>query len=258
MAPARHPAGPRAEGRLTADVAIVGAGLTGLATAYHLIRRDPSLDVLLVDAGQPGAGASGRGTGLLGPRIGPAIDTARRRFGDATARACYEASVTWVRQAVRLVEELGADCGLSVDGQLLVANSPRAERTLLRQARSYHELGLDPLLLPDPGRFRAALRFPVAAGLDPAALVAALAAEVARLGVRRYDHSPVLRLGGGELTLPRGTVRARRATVVAAAASPVRCGCRSARSPRWNCTPSPPPRCRPPPARSWAARRSST
>jgi glycine/D-amino acid oxidase-like deaminating enzyme len=201
-------------GRVTADVAIVGAGLTGLATAYYLISRDPSLDVVLLDAGRPGAGASGRGTGLLGPRIGPAIDKARRRYGDETARACYEASVGWVRQVVRLAGDLGADCGLTTGGQLMVANSPRAAEALARQADAYRELGLDPAPLPDPGRFRAALRFPVAATLDPAALVAALAAEVAGRGVRRFDHSPVRSLGAGELVLPYGTVRARR-TVVA-------------------------------------------
>ncbi|PNE32702.1 hypothetical protein AF335_18900 [Streptomyces eurocidicus] len=164
----------------------------------------------MVDAGRPGAGASGRGTGLLGPRVGPAVDVARRRFGDGTARRAYEASVGWVRQTVRLAGELGADCGLVPAGQLVVAGSPRAAAVLTRQAAAYRALGLDPELLPDPGAFHAALRFPVAATLDPAALTAALAAEVTRLGARRFDRSPVRAARPGELAFPTGTLRARR------------------------------------------------
>ncbi|MFI9332387.1 NAD(P)/FAD-dependent oxidoreductase [Kitasatospora sp. NPDC052868] len=212
--PAELRAAAPVQGTVTADVAIVGAGLTGLATAYRLVRRDPSLDIVVLDATGPAAGASGRGTGLVGPRIGPAIDKARKRFGDETARACYLASEDWVRQTVDLVGELGADCGLTVGGQLIVANSDRAAATLARQAEAYRQLDLDVVPVARPGRYRAALRHPVAATLDPAALTTALAAELDRLGVRRFDRSPVLRLGGGELTCPAGTVRAGR-TVIA-------------------------------------------
>ncbi|ARZ66989.1 hypothetical protein SMD11_1328 [Streptomyces albireticuli] len=203
------PGAARLAGRVTADVAVVGAGLTGLTTAYRLLTRAPGLDLVLVDADRPGAGASGRGTGLLGPRVGPPVDVARRRFGDETARRAYEASVGWVREAVRLAGELGADCGLVPAGQLVVAGSPRAAAALRRRAAAYGALGLDPELLPDPGRFHAALRFPVAATLDPAALTAALAAEVTRLGARRFDHSPVRAVRRGELAFPSGILRAR-------------------------------------------------
>ncbi|MEV6974084.1 FAD-dependent oxidoreductase [Kitasatospora sp. NPDC093806] len=207
-------AAPPVRGRITADVAIVGAGLTGLATAHHLLRRDPGLDVVLLDAAGPAAGASGRGTGLVGPRIGPAIDRARKRFGDETARACYLASEDWVRQTVELAEELGADCGLTTDGQLIVATTGPAEERLAAQAEAYRQLGLAVEPVDRPGRFRAALRHPVAATLDPAALTTALAADLARRGLRRFDHSPVRTLGGGELDCPDGTVRARH-TVIA-------------------------------------------
>ena len=51
------------------DVVVVGAGLTGASTALHLAERRPELSVLLLEAGHVAAGASGRGTGLLGPRL---------------------------------------------------------------------------------------------------------------------------------------------------------------------------------------------
>src|SRR5439155_20855047 len=83
------PAGGLPAGELSADVAIVGAGLLGLSTAVHLVQRDPGLDVLVLDAGNVAAGASGRGTGLLGPRVGPAVDRARARYGDEVTRRMY-------------------------------------------------------------------------------------------------------------------------------------------------------------------------
>ncbi|MGW6222517.1 FAD-dependent oxidoreductase, partial [Streptomyces olivaceus] len=77
---AELPPQPQLQGVATADVAVVGAGLAGLSCAYHLAERAPGLDIAVVDAARPAAGASGRGTGLLGPRAGPALDRAVRRL----------------------------------------------------------------------------------------------------------------------------------------------------------------------------------
>lgn len=90
--PAELPPQPQLQGVVTADVAVVGAGLAGLSCAYHLAERAPGLDIAVVDAEQPAAGASGRGTGLLGPRAGPALDRAVRRFGPRTAGRMHRAS----------------------------------------------------------------------------------------------------------------------------------------------------------------------
>ena len=56
---------PRAPlpGDLRADVAVVGAGLTGLWAAYYLLREDPTLDVAVLEAETAGFGASGRNGG---------------------------------------------------------------------------------------------------------------------------------------------------------------------------------------------------
>ncbi|TKR22733.1 FAD-dependent oxidoreductase, partial [Cellulomonas hominis] len=69
--PARDPL----DGDTTADVVVVGAGLTGLWTAYYLLEADPALDVLVVEQDVAGAGASGRTGGWYG--AGPASAAAR-------------------------------------------------------------------------------------------------------------------------------------------------------------------------------------
>jgi glycine/D-amino acid oxidase-like deaminating enzyme len=216
------PAVPHQEliGRQSADVVIVGAGLTGLATAQRLVDAGPGRDIVVVDAGVPGAGASGRGTGLLGPRVGPAIERLRLRFGDTTAVRMHQASVEAVRQVIGLVERLGVDCDLRPGEQFVVARSICAAATLRARARAYRELGLDV-----PERSAAEIRqlvdvpnlgglaYPTAATLNPAAVVWGLAQSLAAAGVRRYDNSPVVMLDqeGGlpVLRFPAGSVRTR-------------------------------------------------
>ncbi|MFE2437505.1 NAD(P)/FAD-dependent oxidoreductase, partial [Streptomyces sp. NPDC059409] len=121
--PAELPTQPQLHGVVTADVAVVGAGLAGLSCAYHLAERAPGLDIAVVDAEHPAAGASGRGTGLLGPRAGPAVDRAVRRFGPQTARRMHRASERAVRDVLALCARLDVPCGLRLGEQLVATRS---------------------------------------------------------------------------------------------------------------------------------------
>lgn len=59
-----YTAGPSLEGDLEVDVAIVGAGFTGLSTAFHLHKADPSLRIAILESEVVGYGASGRNAGF--------------------------------------------------------------------------------------------------------------------------------------------------------------------------------------------------
>lgn len=206
-------------GALEVDVAIVGAGLVGISTALHLKLRAPTLRVLLLESDEVGAGASGRGTGLLGPRVGPEIEVLRRRYGDARAAAIYRASEAAVEEVVALVESQNISCGLHCTGQLLVARSEPEAKRLARRANSYGQLGLDvPWLGAQElrgllgGNYRGALFHRKAASLDPALLTDELALRAEQLGVRICEHSPVHTLRPGSspsLLLAKGVVRAK-------------------------------------------------
>ncbi len=219
------PPQPQLHGIVTADVVVVGAGLAGLSCAYHLAERAPGLDVVVVDAEGPAAGASGRGTGLLGPRAGPAVDRAVRRFGARTARRMHRAGEQAVRDVLDLCVRLDVPGGVRRGGQLVAAGSPAGLGALARQARAYRALGVDvPVLTPAGVRdrvgvpYRAALLYEPAATLDPAALTRALARACADKGVRFYGRSPLLALRPGdlvgpELVLPHGRLYAGQAVL---------------------------------------------
>src|SRR3954466_11592335 len=61
------PALPEVQGSVTADVVVIGAGFTGLSTALHL--REAGVDVAVVEAAEPGWGASGRNNGQVIPTL---------------------------------------------------------------------------------------------------------------------------------------------------------------------------------------------
>ncbi|MBC3840428.1 FAD-binding oxidoreductase [Streptacidiphilus sp. 4-A2] len=206
--PVTAPTGSR--GRLRGvrrcDVAVIGGGLTGLSAAVELLELDPNRRVVLLEADQVAAGASGRGTGLLGPRVGPALTVARKRYGDEVARAAHLWSVEAVRHVVGLVDRHGISCDLTPGGQLVVAAGGRAVEAQRREAEAARSLGLPVELverrsLPAvAARYDSGLRYESAATLDPAALTAQLARIGEQRGLTVFERSPVRRVRRGLLT----------------------------------------------------------
>ena len=82
---------PSLDGSADADVAILGAGYTGLWTAYELLRREPGLKVTILEREIAGFGASGRNGGwcAAGLQVSPA--NLERRFGRAAMTALEDA-----------------------------------------------------------------------------------------------------------------------------------------------------------------------
>lgn len=229
--PARPLGGTESLSSDVLDVVVVGAGLTGCSTALHLAERRPELAVALLDAGYPGSGASGRGTGLLGPRLGPPVDVARRRLGADTARLLHERSERAVELVLALAERWAPETVTPSAGQLIPATTAAERRTVHRRARVYAELDLGVSLVDagpcagpaDPSA--PALLFPTAAGVDPAALTRGLAGAARRGGVRLGEQIAVAAVVPGGCGLTRvetsaGTLRARAVVVAVDAAAP--------------------------------------
>ena len=206
---------------VSADVAVVGGGLTGLSAAYHLAAARPGARVVLLEAGALGEGASGRNTGILGPGVGQSLPALVARLGRQEAAALYRATLEAVADVRALCEREAIACDLRMTGQLLRARSRGDRRRLARQAALMAELELPFERLDDDAAARvvrlapprgstadgpAALRFAQAGQLHPGRLVAGLAARAATRGATLYTGARVVAIGG-----PSGW---RRATVL--------------------------------------------
>jgi gamma-glutamylputrescine oxidase len=194
------------QGTVHADIAIVGGGLTGLSTAYHLLARQPDLRLAILEANQVGSGASGRNTGMLGPGVGQNLLGLIGSQGNVAAEALYRQTLSAVATVRDLVAKENLACDLSMGGQIHWARSVAGRRRLAAQAAWLNVRGLPAEALDDdalheyvrlpetPGRgagLPVALRLPLAGVLDPGKLVAGLAGAVHSQGARIFETSTV-------------------------------------------------------------------
>jgi len=197
------------------DVAIVGAGLTGLSAAYHLLRDRPGLAVAILDARGPGYGASGRTTGMVTPGIGQDFARLVDRIGPTRAAEAYRLTREAVHEVAALVSREGIECEHLARGQLVVAHGEKGPPRIARQAEALSRSGQPCVALGAAelaGRVR--LRFassrgtlagyflPDAASVNPVMLVEGLARAVRLRGasivfpaaVRNLVHGSVVTL----------------------------------------------------------------
>jgi glycine/D-amino acid oxidase-like deaminating enzyme len=204
------PERPSLEGRVDADVCIVGAGYTGLWTALELPRADPSLRVVVVEKETVGFGASGRNGGwVLGALAGSRAGWIRRG-GDAGAAALERAIRATVDEIGRRVAEEGIECDYVKGGTLTVAQTPVQLDRLRAQQGDEELLGVDQLA--SRVRVRGALGAlfsPHCARVQPAKLVRGLADAAERAGATIYERTPALELEPGRVRTPHGEVSAR-------------------------------------------------
>jgi glycine/D-amino acid oxidase-like deaminating enzyme len=195
-----------------ADVVIVGAGYTGLWTAHYLLAARPTLDVVLLEAGHAGFGASGRNGGWVSALwpVGP--ETLARGHGRAAAAAMLAELRNTVDEVGRAAASAGIDCGFHRGGTLGLARSTaQVERARAEVAHS-DQWGIGTRWL-DAQEASARLAAngvlgatynPHCARVHPRRLVDGLAAEVRRQGARVVEGVRVEALGPGFARLADG------------------------------------------------------
>ncbi len=122
---------PPLKSSLRTNVLVVGGGFTGLATAYFLRRR--GIEVAVLEAEEPGYGASGRNGGQVLSGWPLEMVSLRERLGDETARALWEMSEDALARVETLVSDEHIDCQLVHPGHLEAAASPAKARLLERE-----------------------------------------------------------------------------------------------------------------------------
>ncbi|TDD75759.1 NAD(P)/FAD-dependent oxidoreductase [Actinomadura rubrisoli] len=197
--------GPRLPGPRTADVCVVGAGYTGLWTAYYLKRARPDLRIVVLEREFAGFGASGRNGGWVLGEIAGSLERYAACHGRPAAIALQYAMFGAVDEVVRVAEAEGIDAGVVKGGVLHVArNAAQLARlhALVEESRSWGWARGDLMCLPAEEREErlrvegavGAAWSPHCARVQPAALVQGLAKVVRGLGVEIYERTPVVRI----------------------------------------------------------------
>ncbi len=115
------PRWPALAGERRAVIAIIGGGLTGLSTAAHL--AETGQDVVLLEAHQPGWGASGRNGGQLNPGLKYDPSQIIAKLGSEAGGKLVAFAWSTVQQTAHLIDRLGIDCDLRLNGTLRAAAS---------------------------------------------------------------------------------------------------------------------------------------
>jgi glycine/D-amino acid oxidase-like deaminating enzyme len=206
-------------GPLEVDVAIVGAGYTGLWTAYYLRRADQGLRVAIVEREVAGFGASGRNGGWCSAFMAMDREALAKRAGRHATVALQREMFDTVDEVGRVAAREGIDCHYVKAGALQLATSP-VQRTRLEQGIEHaRHWGMDEtdqrLLGPAEAGERvrvagllAAAWTPHCASLDPARLARGLAGVVERQGVPIFESTPATRIRPGRVDTARGPVKA--------------------------------------------------
>jgi glycine/D-amino acid oxidase-like deaminating enzyme len=215
------PAYPPLDGDARAAVCVIGAGVGGLATAWHLLER--GITPLVLDARTVASGASGRNGGFFIAGVAPMYDAAVRAWGRQVAARRYQATLDAQLALLAVASEVGAREHFRLDGMLRLgvdaaeAEGVRAHHAALAADGFPGELvPADavpaPLRRPD----RLGLLTPHDGGVHPVRWLRALAAACARRGAQIAEHTRVLEPPvAGEVVTDRGVVSAERVVVAA-------------------------------------------
>lgn len=193
---------PQLNGELNVDVAIVGAGFTGLWTAYYLKKTKPDLEIAVIEANYVGFGASGRNGGWCSALFPTSIDKLARLHGPNKARAMQVAMHETVDEIEQVIAHENIECEWHRGGSLVFARSPLQKEKALAAISNWRSWGFDSqdyvfLTAPETqSRVKVTKNYGATftkhvAAINPAKLVRQLALVVESKGVVIYENSPV-------------------------------------------------------------------
>ena len=231
--PESNPTLVRTEG---CDLCVIGGGYTGLWTAILAKERDPSRDVILIDAHEVGSAASGRNGGFVDSSLTHGVANAQSRFPDEV-HVLEDLGLRNFNEIERAIQRYGIDCDWERTGAIDVATTHHPDSYLDELREDFVQLGslghrvewFDREAMQEevrsPSYTGGLWRRDRAALVDPARLVWGLKAAAESLGVRIYEDTKAISLerdGVGVLvTTPLGRVRAGKVALATNAFKPL-------------------------------------
>ena len=208
------------ESNLETDVAIVGAGYSGLWTTYYLLQRNPELNITIIDANTVGFGASGRNGGWCSALFPTSIDKLASKFGGIRALAMQQAMLDNLAEMRRIVELEAIECDWAQGGTVAaVRNSVQLDRAR-EEVVNLHRWGFanDHVRFLNNDELAATINIsnaltatytPYCAAIHPGKLVHSLAKLVESRGARIYEHTPAIKIRPHRVVTNGGVINAR-------------------------------------------------
>jgi len=193
---------PRLDGDVAADVAVVGGGIAGIATAYFLAKAGARPVVL--EARGVAEAASGRNAGFLLAGVAENCVAASRRYGAENALRIWKLTRHTQELVRTLVAQHEIDCELRWNGSDQIAGDDEEWSEVSESARLLSGQGAT-VSIDAPAR---AVTYAEDGEIDPVRWVRGLAAAAVRLGARIHEDTTVRSAWDGQIGTDNGTVRA--------------------------------------------------
>lgn len=202
------------------DVAIIGAGFTGLWTAYYLKQIAPHLSIAVLDANHVGFGASGRNGGWCSALFPTSFNKLAKQFGSDSATRMHTAMVGNITEIARVIELENIDCDWAHGGTVIAARNQIQLARARDEVKEHSANGLPASdlefltanELASHANISDALGgtyTPNCAAINPAKLVSGLASVVENLGVQIFENSPVSQITKHKAVAQNGVVSAK-------------------------------------------------
>jgi len=201
------------------DMAVVGAGIPGLAAAYQLAKRDVSVAVL--EAQTIGWGASSRNGGMVLTGLKLDAESVEKKYGSHLTRQLFDDSIASIETVEQIVNQEQISCGFMRTGHLLLANKPAHLASLQHEAEWLAKhFSAETRIIPKadlPGEIGSDIYYgglvdELSAGLNPAQYVMGLAVAAERAGASLCPHARLLQVEkngeGYKLRTQRGELHA--------------------------------------------------
>ncbi len=209
---------PPLDGDASVDVCIIGAGYSGLWSAYYLKKANPALNVLICEKDFAGFGASGRNGGWLTGGFAWSHEKYLAQSTEAAVRAMVQQMNGTVDEVIRVADAEGIKADILRTDELMVATTPAQLARVKAEVAHRQHWGENRVHVIGAEETTARVNIPGVLGamvvegvarVQPAKLVRGLADVVERLGVRICEGTTVTAIAPGVVSTDRGRVTAR-------------------------------------------------